>query len=318
MSFSSRPRLVLVLVRGLFLICILMLVVAVLVNGGVIFNGGDSPVDSPGLGWTLYSLFMAACCVPFTYLFFLSALNLVRVGSEIVAEAMLTYSALLSRWRVKIDAAPDRWRHTENSDDGQISHRYHHAKATDAVSSSVDVEQPTPKQPTKNFEATLGDITVSTTDEEQEDEDTLLTVDDATFEAMIPRNQPYVAMASAEANVGCVRFYLDMLDQIVCSVFSLLLSLLLVVVLGYAGIGAPFSLILDPDGSISAPWLMVPYFGMTVSGPIWYILADADSWRRRDEARIQERVTAGSIHEMVTAERHQDQQTSGPRVIVMD
>jgi hypothetical protein len=63
---------------------------------------------------------------------------------------------------------------------------------------------------------------------------------------------------------------------------------------------------------------MVPYFGMTVSGPIWYILADADSWRRRDEARIQERVTAGSIHEMVTAERHQDQQTSGPRVIVMD
>jgi hypothetical protein len=120
-------------------------------------------------------------------------------------------------------------------------------------------------------------------------------------------------MTSGEANVGCVRFYCDMLSQSVIMLFLVLLVLIFALVFGYVGFVLPVISIPDPNGSISALWIMVPYFCMTVSGPIWYCLDE-----NRHEARIQERVAVGSIQEMVTAERHQDQQRSVPRVIVID
>lgn len=264
-----------------------MIVVAVLVNGG----------DSPALG-----LFLAAFFLPFTMSFYIIALILVSLGTGIAQHAMLT------RRGVKIDAVPERWRHTESSDDGQISHKYH-VKASYVVPSSMDVQQPNQKKPTKNFEAPFEDITQadSTTDEKQEDESTIEAVDKLVLHKwfvvspslylmsqtsrkialVILPNQPYVAMTEEEADVGCVEFYCAMMFK---SVFMSLFAL----VFGFAGIFIPASLFTDQNGSLSALWILVPYFCMTVSGAIWYCLANRSAFEdsSRDDISIQNMVTA--------------------------
>jgi hypothetical protein len=213
----------LVLVRGLFLICIVTIVVAtVLVYGG----------DQPGL-----RLFFVAFLCPFTISAIYLAACVVSLGVRIAQRPVL------SRWGVRVDAVAERWRHTHNRrDSGKVDH-YYYVKATYVVPSSMYVQQPTPKQPTTNFEVTLEAITPedSTTDEEQDDEATFEAVDMIVLHKwfyvssnlyltsqscrkislVVLPNQPYVVMTEEEANDGCTDFCRILLNSFLQGLWGL-------------------------------------------------------------------------------------------------
>jgi hypothetical protein len=289
MSFSNADFIACacVLMGGLFLICIVTLVVAVLVNAG----------SQPGMD--LLDLLMAFFFLPFTMVSLFSAVEVVRLGIRI------TQRPILSRWGIKVDAVAERWRHTTSQTESGNIHSHYHVKATYVVPSSVwYVQQTTPKQPTSTHEAiTPEDATI---DEEQEDEN------EATSEAVdmlvhhkwffdvsptlyltsqsrrkialvVLPNQPYVVMTEEAANACCGDFG----TMLFMSVFAL--------GFGFAGTFLPVLLFLQ-----RTLWIMVPYFCAAVSGLICWL---ALNWSVFDDmsTSIPEIVTVGGEAPTLTA-----------------